>query len=80
MGKYIIAKVHYPDAKNFEDNKVLVLQATLLELINTKSLDPHFSEKSSTLNVIARFPPTLEGHVMAVKLCNLSNNEKVGIR
>lgn len=66
---YLLAKINYPDAKNFEGNKILLYKGvTLITLVNSKELDPHFSDKKGSLSPIARFAPTEDGWNMGLKL------------
>ena len=63
--EYIILKVNYPDCKNYEGNKVLIYKATLKDILNQKSLDPHFSDNKEKVSPIARFTPDDKGWKMA---------------
>lgn len=66
---YIILKVHYPNCKNYEGMKILVFKGmTELELMNLKSIDPHFCDGKHP-SPIARFVPTGAGWDMAHELC-----------
>jgi len=57
----------YPDAKNYEGNKVMVYKGRVAEQIMAATeLDPHFSDIG--LAPIARFAPTLEGKFFAMQL------------
>jgi hypothetical protein len=74
VGKYVIAKVHYPDCTNFEGNKILVFYNTTVgEVMRQGVLDPHFCEERH-LSPIARFVPTPEGLVMAMKFCKANTD------
>jgi hypothetical protein len=63
---YTIVKLRYPDCTNYEGNKILVFHAKLLDLVNQKSIDPHFFQDNRFHSPIARFVPTPEGWQMAV--------------
>lgn len=52
------ALVHYPDAKNFEGKKLMILRMDDLEVRHAKHLDPHFSEGGP---VVVRLAPTPYG-------------------
>ena len=66
---YLVAKINYPDATNFEGNKILVFyKVTEKELRKQTVLDPHFYENSH-LSPIARFIPTDSGWFYAVDFC-----------
>lgn len=60
-GEYILAEVNYPNCKNFSGNKLLVVKTDLVTFIGRNSLDPHFLEEGSDMEVLARFRPTEEG-------------------
>ena len=65
-GDYIIAKIHYPDARNYEGMKVLAYKGIKGEDLRTAAfLDPHFCESHAHVSPIARFAPTDEGWDMA---------------
>ena len=64
VGTHLVLMVTYPDAKNYEGNKVLVLRDTqLADVAGVPALDPHF-ERGSAL--VARFEPTPLGWDLAV--------------
>ena len=67
LNEYHIMEVNYPNCTNFKGNKILVFEGLSdLDIINMKSLDPHFNEDSY---LIARFAPSSDGWDMAVTLC-----------
>ena len=68
IGKIYVSFINYPDAKNFEGNKILI---TIKNPKEMKILDPHFSED---INVIARFIPTDEGWELAIKCAKILEN------
>lgn len=60
-------EVFYPDAKNYEGQKVMVYRGRVAEqIMRAKELDPHFAENG--LGPIARFAPTIEGKLIAMQL------------
>ena len=64
LGELACLVVKYPDAKNYEGYKILVLRDTTEEDVrNLSELDPHFSEDGK---VIARFKPTKDGYDDAI--------------
>jgi hypothetical protein len=64
IGKFVVCKVNYPDATNFEGDKIMVLQGTSLNaVVETQYLDPHFAEDGK---VFARFRPDEEGWEAAI--------------
>lgn len=76
QGEYLIILINYPDCTNYEGNKVLLYKnVNLRDLINQKSIDPHFSNNKSKYSPIARFVPTTDGWNMAMQLINTLNNK-----
>ncbi len=65
--KHTILYVNYPDAKNYEGDKVIVLTGTE-KVDKHKPLDPHFDKKG---RIIARFKPDYEGLGMAIKFVHM---------
>lgn len=60
-------EVFYPDAKNYEGNKVLVFKGCVAqELMAAKEIDPHFSD--AFLSPIARFKPDFYGKWLAMQI------------
>lgn len=62
-GNYFLLLINYPDAKNFEGNKILLYKdianpGELLIRTNNK-IDPHFSKDA--ISPIARFEPNSRG-------------------
>jgi len=69
---YLLIKIKYLDCTNYEGNKVLLFKnCTLDELINQKTIDPHFSENNEYKSPIARFTPTENGWNNALLLISL---------
>lgn len=68
-GNRIALKVLYPDCTNREGVKILVYEDNLVDLINQRSLDPHFGDKEDYKYPIARFEPTDQGWKNAVAFC-----------
>ncbi len=68
-GDFLLIKINYPNATNFEGNKIMLYKGVkLLDLINSRSIDPHFYENQNS--PIARFVPTDAGWEMAIKVIN----------
>lgn len=70
QGKFIALKLRYPNCTNHKGLKILVYQASLVQLIKQKVLDPHFGSVESTklesqpkdmLYPIARLPANDQG-------------------
>lgn len=66
-GTYVAIRARYPESKNFEGIKILVLEASLAEVAALRWLDPHFCDNGH-LAPIARFAPTAQGWILAADL------------
>ena len=72
IGKYLVLELKYPDCTNYEGRKILVFEnITMIDLINQRSIDPHFSSNKVMKSPIARFVPTQAGWNMAVDFCKM---------
>jgi hypothetical protein len=69
----LVILINYPSCKNYEGSKILVFDrgVTLIDLINQKSIDPHFSNNKQFKSPIARFEPTERGWQWAVSFSKL---------
>lgn len=68
-GRYLLVKIHYPDCKNYEGNKILLYKnCNIDQLLRQKSIDPHFSENKEFHSPIARFEPTDAGWKMGMMI------------
>lgn len=68
---YLVVFINYPNAKNFEGNKILVYEgwgdtAQIISLTNSE-IDPHFD--NTPYSPVARFIPKNEGWKMAIDFC-----------
>ena len=71
VGSYVCALVNYPDADNYEGDKIMLLEGIDAEQLNSlDELDPHFQVEGS---VVARFRPDAEGWQDAVALARLKS-------
>ncbi len=67
----LILKIRYKDCANYEGVKVLVFEnCKLINLLNQKQIDPHFSDNKKFLSPIARFEPTERGWEWACKFAS----------
>lgn len=64
-GQFVVLMVNYPDCRNFEGRKVLVIEGHEPTISGRDIIDPHFSE--SGLKLVARFTPTEQGWQWAVQ-------------
>ncbi len=72
IGEYLIAKIKYPDCKNYEGTKILVYRNVKAgQLRNFNHIDPHFSNNPNFQSPIARFIPTEDGWNMARRFCEM---------
>lgn len=72
IGPNLAIELAYPDCKNFEGKKVMVyLNTTLVDLVNQKKIDPHFSNDKKLKSPFARFEPTKDGWEMAVHIATM---------
>lgn len=68
---YLLLKINYPDCKNYEGDKILLFKGIkLLDIINQKTIDPHFSDNKQIYHPIARFVPNNQGWDMAMNIIN----------
>jgi hypothetical protein len=70
IGRFVIAKINYPNCTNYEGNKILIFEnLDVKTLLKQHHIDPHFCNTGCT-SPIARFKPTDDGWNMAVIFCN----------
>jgi hypothetical protein len=68
-GPWLLLKVVYPDCMNFEGNKILLFHGTtLVDLINQRGVDPHFTDLPGVKAPFARFEPTERGWAAALHM------------
>lgn len=70
---HCVVMVRYPDCKNYEGLKVLLMPINFEEVYKLKELDPHFCEGDHP-SPIARFEPTDKGWMMAVTMMRMIEN------
>lgn len=77
-GKHsLVVEVLYPDCTNYEGRKILLYtDVTLVQLVNQKTIDPHFSDNAEFHSPVARFEPTKRGWQMAMWLSKRMDNGK----
>ncbi len=70
INEFLIVLINYPDCINFEGNKILIYKdCNIQQLINQKTIDPHFSDSVKFYSPICRFIPTDKGWSMAISFC-----------
>lgn len=74
IGRYFVIEIKYLDCTNYEGKKIMVYEGHIEDLINQKSIDPHFAENKNYMSPIARFEPTSEGWNMALLLIHSKLN------
>lgn len=73
VNSYLIVMIKYHGCSNYEGKKILVYKdISLIDLVNQKSIDPHFSNSKKFHSPIARFVPTDDGYKMAIKFCEVN--------
>jgi hypothetical protein len=65
VGKHWVFIIHYPNATNFEGDKILL---TTWDPREKQTIDPHFAQGSG---ILARFEPTELGWELALKTAKL---------
>jgi hypothetical protein len=69
---WVIIMAVYPDATNYEGQKVMVYRNTTIKAVKAqKRLDPHFCDHPGHLSPFARFEPTEAGWAAAMALAML---------
>ncbi len=77
-GPYLAVKINYPDCTNYEGNKILVYDGIDIDdLKKYDCIDPHFSGNEKFKSPIARFEPTEQGWIYALKFCSYLHGERV---
>lgn len=72
-GDYILAMIKYDHCPNYHGRKLLLFKDVTLETLKlAKKIDPHFHEGRPNLNPIARFEPTADGLVLALRSMNIT--------
>jgi hypothetical protein len=63
VGNVLVMQINYPNCTNYEGNKILVFNrgVSLIDIVNQKTIDPHFSGNANYISPIARFEPTERG-------------------
>lgn len=68
IGSCVVVKIQYLGCIKYE---ILVYDDTdVEELKRSKSIDPHFSDSTIHKSPIAKFEPTEQGWIYAVKFCS----------
>lgn len=65
VGDVWVSKINYPDAKNFEGDKILL---TAWNPLDKTVIDPHFATGSG---ILARFEPSKFGWNLAIKTAKM---------
>lgn len=72
VGNHLVLRIFYHEAKNYEGKKILVFKnCTYQQIVNYNNgvIDPHFAENPDYISPFARFEPTNEGWLNAIRLC-----------
>ena len=72
VDEYAVAKIRYIGVENFEGLKICVFKGvTKAQLASAGSLDPHFASVRTPTVPIARFIPTQDGWINAIRFAEL---------
>jgi len=74
VGKHLLLEIIYDEATNYEGKKILLFKdCKYMDILKTNKgvIDPHFSDNIDYISPFARFEPTNEGRMAAIKLCKL---------
>lgn len=74
IGPWVVASVYYPEATNYEGNKVMVYMCSEQKLREQLILDPHFCQNKKHPTPFVRFEPTEQGWNAAIKLATCLSN------
>jgi len=67
----LVVEIKYPNCTNYEGRKILVYKnVKLIDLVNQKLIDPHFSDNVNYHSPFARLEPTANGWESALVLAN----------
>jgi hypothetical protein len=76
ISSYLAVKIQYPGSKNYEGLKILVYDGIEYDDLKKQvAVDPHFSNNKKFKSPIARFEPTENGWVNALKFCSMLQSE-----
>lgn len=70
IGPWCVAKVVYPDCRNYEGQKIMLYRALAKAIERRTQLDPHFCDNRKCLSPFARFEPTERGWNAAVTMAH----------
>ena len=71
VGRSVVVLAEYPDARNYEGQKILVYEDVSIEEITSwDRLDPHFSAMTPERSPVARFLPTNRGWTWALEFAS----------
>lgn len=71
LNNYLIIEIQYHDCINYEGRKILVFACSLEQLLKQKKIDPHFCDNLEFFSPIARFEPTEQGWLNALKFLSI---------
>ena len=74
---FLLIELQYPDCTNFEGRKILLYKCSLINLVNQKTIDPHFFNDEKIISPIARFIPTDEGWYMGEGLISYLSKDEI---
>jgi len=73
---FVLMVVVYPNCTNYEGRKLLVFKGCTTKQLkdqyeSSAGIDPHFSDNKEFISPIARFEPSDEGYIMALKFMKI---------
>jgi len=76
VGRFVIAKIRYPDCTSYEAEKILVFESTTVRQVRAwRRIDPHFCDGEHN-SPIARFKAAAPGWSRARRFCRLEESLK----
>lgn len=73
VGNFCVLKVRYPNCTNREGLKIMVFEATWKRIKAQQKIDPHFGDGAELIYPIARFEPTEQGWIDALRYAAMKN-------
>lgn len=76
VGRSLVVKIRYNDAKNYEGLKIMVYKDCDIEKLKAQKLiDPHFAANKTLYSPFARFEPTADGWNAAIRTAEVAHKQ-----
>lgn len=72
-GQWTLLKLNYPNCKNYDGDKIILLKGFKLAELEADKFDPHFLQGNK---IFGRFEPTLEGWQAGMEFINYQISKK----